>query len=313
MSRYSGGIIDAHHHYWEPGLGRQPWLRPGVTIPFRYGDYEPIKRDYLPPDLDRDAAGLNLVGSVTMETEWDPSDPVGEADYLDDLLRRFGRPDASIARAFLNGPNIEAMLDALVAHPIVRGIRHKPGQSGNPAEPQPTLLGDPAWQRGFAALGPRSLAFELQTAWWQLDEAAALFARHPEIQVVVNHAGLPADRSAEALAGWRAAIGRIARLPHVAMKISGIGLRGVPWIPQNNRPIVEGVAEAFGPDRIMFASNFPVDSLVGSYADIYNGFLDLTAGWSRAEQHAAFAGNAMRIYRLPPTLAAAPVVEGTDA
>lgn len=305
MSRYTGPIVDAHQHFWEPGLGRQPWLREGVAIPFRYGNYEALKRDYLPPDLLKDAAGLDIVGTVTMETEWEESDPVGEIEYTEGIAGRFGLPTAAVAHAPLRDATVRKTLDALAAHDIVRAVRHKPGQAAGPEQAsRPTLLSDPVWQRGFAALAAHGLGFELQTAWWHLDEAAALFARHPRIPVVVNHAALPSDRSPEALAAWRAAIGRIARLPHVSMKISGIGLPGVAWTAENNRPIVEGVTDAFGTDRIMFASNFPVDSLTGSYTDIYGGFLDLTAGWSRAEQLAAFAGNAVRIYRLPETLLA---------
>lgn len=302
MSRYTGPIVDAHHHFWEPRLGRQPWLRDGVAIPFRYGNYEAIKRDYLPPDLLNDAAGLDIVGSVTMETEWEEADPVGEIEYVEGIADRFGLPTAAVAHASLQDATVDETLEALAAHDIVRAVRHKPGQAAGPDRVRPTLLSDRAWQRGFAALAAHGLGFELQTAWWHLDEAGELFARHPETPVVVNHAALPSDRSPDALAAWRAAIGRIARLPQVSMKISGIGLPGVRWTAENNRPIVEGVTDAFGTDRIMFASNFPVDSLCGSYQDIYGGFLDLTAGWSRTEQLAAFAGNAVRTYRLPDTL-----------
>lgn len=94
----------------------------------------------------------------------------------------------------------------------------------------------------------------------------------------------------------------LAELPQVAIKISGIGLPGQPWTVANNRPIVEAVAEIFGPARIMFASNFPVDSLTATYAEIYGGFVEIAASWSAAEQLAAFAGNAVRLYRLPERL-----------
>ena len=90
MPAYEGPIIDAHHHFWEPELSRQPWLLPDANIPFRYGDYNAIKCSYLPPDLLRDAAGFNIVGSVTMETEWDLDDPVGEMVYT--TLRKEGSP-----------------------------------------------------------------------------------------------------------------------------------------------------------------------------------------------------------------------------
>lgn len=305
-ARYDGPVVDAHHHFWQPRLGHQPWLRPGASIPFRYGDYEAIKRDYLPPDLLRDAASActRLVGSVTMETEWDEDDLLGEVVWTEGVAAEHGLPSAVVARALLHHDDVEAALAALAERPLVRAVRHKPGQAGSPAAAAstPTLLSDPAWRRGFAALARHGFAFELQTAWWHLAEAAELFSRHPEVPVVLNHAGLPADRSAPALEGWRAAVRGIARLPHVSVKISGLGLPGVAWTADVQRPVVEALVEAFGADRVMFASNFPVDSLTATYEEVYGSFLEISAGWSRDEQRAAFAGTAVRTYRLPPAL-----------
>jgi predicted TIM-barrel fold metal-dependent hydrolase len=314
VSRYDGPVVDAHHHFWEPRLGRQPWLLPDARIPFRYGQYDAIKRDYLPDDLRRDAAsaGVRLVGSVTMETEWDEDDPVGEMRYTAgvaaaDAGAAHPLPNAAVAHALLERDDVDDVLGALAALPIVRAVRQKPGQASSPSTVGvvPTLLDDPAWRRGFARLADHGLHFELQTAWWELDRAAALFTAHPSVRVVINHAALPSDRSPSALGGWRAAVGRIAELPHVSMKVSGIGLPGVPWTAASNAPIVDGIVEAFGPARVLFASNFPVDSLTATYADIWNGFRTLTASWSPDDQLAAFAGNAVRVYRLDPALLSA--------
>lgn len=304
MSRYAGPIVDAHHHFWEPSKGRNPWLLPEARIPFRYGDYEAIKRDYLPPDLARDSAGFRVVSTVTMETEWDLDDPIGEIDHIEGVHARFGLPDAAVAHAVLADPGVEGVLEQLAERSIVPAVRNKPGQTTDAASAasHPNLLSDPAWQRGYALLERHGLDFELQTAWWHLDAARELAARHPGIGVTINHAALPSDRSREGIAGWSAALRRIAELDNVWLKISGIGLEGVPWTAENNRDIVERAADAFGAERIMFASNFPVDGLTGSYADIMGGFLEITDGWSDAEQHAAFAGNAVRRYRLDPSV-----------
>lgn len=308
MAIYDGPVIDAHHHFWEPALGKQPWLLPQAAIDFRYGPYDAIKRSYLPADLRRDAAdvGLDLVGSVTMETEWDLDDPIGEMRYNQDIAQRYGMPQAAVAHAVLHDPGVERVLEALAQMPIVRGVRHKPGQAPSAAQAasHPSLLTDPQWRAGFALLDRYGLSFDLQTAWWQMDEAYELLKAHPEQLVVINHAALPNDRSAEGIAGWTRAISLMASLPQVAIKVSGIGLRDVPWTAANNRVIVETITEHFGPERMMFASNFPVDSLTGTYAEIYGGFLELTDGWPYHEQLAAFAGNAVRLYRLDPALIA---------
>ncbi|SDS84925.1 amidohydrolase family protein [Microlunatus soli] len=306
MARYSGPIVDAHQHFWRPGNGRIPWLRPESRIDFRYGDYSAIKRDYLPPDLLRDAGDLRLVGSVWMETEWDRGDPVGEIRDLLGTRTRYGLPDAAVAHAVLADPDVDRTLAALRAETdLVRAIRNKPGQAPIPelATARPTLMSDPQWQRGYARLAAHGLGFELQTAWWHLDEALALTRSHPEIPIMINHAGLPADRSPEALSGWAAALRRIAAADQVAIKISGIGLPGRRWTVSDNRLIVDTVAEIFGTQRILFASNFPVDSLVASYREIYDGFLTITESWSPDEQRAAFIDNAIRLYRLDPAVA----------
>lgn len=306
MSRYAGPIVDAHHHFWEPSEGHQPWLRPGAAIPFRYGDYASIKRDYLPPDLQRDAesAGLRLVGSVTMETEWDASDLLGEIDHIEGVQARFGLPSAAIGRVELDSDDAPALLERMAARPIVRGIRHKPGQAANPslAAAEPTLMRDPLWRSRYAMLAELGLDFELQTAWWHLDEAIGLVRAHPDVRLTINHTGLPSDRSRSGIEGWAAALARIAALPQVWIKLSGIGLAGEPWTTEANREIVERTVETFGTDRVMVASNFPVDGLTGSYADIMGGFAELLAGASASEQLALFARNAVARYRLDPAI-----------
>lgn len=303
-SPYAGAIVDAHHHFWEPGLGKQPWLLPEAQIPFRYGNYESIKRSYLPTDLLADAEGFNIVGTVTMETEWNLDDPIGEMEYTQSIADRYGLPSAAVGHAVLRDTDVERVLARFAEMPLVRGVRNKPGQAPSAAEAlaQPSLLVDEDWQRGYALLDRYGLDFELQVAWWHFDEAAALAARFPETQIIINHAGLPSDRSDEGLAGWGRALRTMAAHENVAIKISGIGLPDTPWLVENNRVIVETIADVFGSDRIMFASNFPVDGLTGSYQDIYGGFVEITRDWSADEQRAAFLSNAVRFYRLPEEL-----------
>lgn len=304
MTHYTGAIVDAHHHFWQPELGRQPWLLPEASIPFRYGNYESIKRSYLPPDLLKDAAGFTIVGTVTMETEWDLDDPIGEMEYTEAVAAEYGLPTASVAHAVLADPAVESTIAKLAEFPLVRAVRNKPGQAATPAEAasKPNLLSDPQWQKGFSLLGRYGLDFELQTDWWHFVEASALAERFPGTQITINHTGLPSDRSREGIEGWSSALRLMARHENVAIKISGIGLAGVPWTVENNREIVETTAEIFGTDRIMFASNFPVDGLTGSYQDIYGGFAAIASAWSADEQRAAFIGNAVKYYRLPAEL-----------
>jgi len=142
------------------------------------------------------------------------------------------------------------------------------------------------------------LHFELQTPWWHLDAAVELAHDFPATPMVLNHTGLPSDRSVEALNGWRAAMARLAREPNVAVKISGIGLPGQAWTVANNGPIIPDTIAMFGTERCMFASNFPVDGLAGSFDGIFTGFKQATSALPAASRRQLFHDNAVRIYRL---------------
>ena len=294
-------IIDAHQHFWDLERNYLPWLCDKTPIPFRYGDYSAIRRNYMPADYRQDTRGFNVVGSVFVETEWDPRTPVAESRWVHELAEREGLPTVMVAQARLDRPDVAEVLAAHCDHPRVRGIRHKPTAASSPDKVfpgAPGSMGDPAWRRGFAQLAAHDLSFDLQTPWWHFEEAAELAASYPETQIVINHTGLPADRSEAGLAGWRRAMERVAAQPNVAVKISGIGVPGQPWSVEANRRVVLDTIEVFGVERCMFASNFPVDSRVASFETIVSGFLRLTEGFTPQERRRLFHDNAVRFYRM---------------
>ena len=193
------------------------------------------------------------------------------------------------------------MLAGHAAFPQVRGIRHKPTAAPSPDRVEssaPGSMGDPAWRRGYALLAKYGLSFDLQTPWWHLAEAAALARDFPDTPIILNHTGLPADRSAQGLAGWRRALASLAAEPNVALKISGLGQPGRPWTVAANGPIVRDAIAIFGVERCMFASNFPVDGLCADFDTIFSGFKTIVQGFAAAEQRRLFHDNALRIYRL---------------
>jgi predicted TIM-barrel fold metal-dependent hydrolase len=300
-------IIDSHHHFWDLSLGRHPWLAPDVLIPFRYGDYSAIKKNFMPADYRAISAGHNIVATVTMEGEWDEADPVAETRWMTGIARAHGTPAAHVARAFLHRDDAEEVLAGHAAFPLVRGIRHKPAAAPSPDRIEKGAAGsmsDPAWRRGYGMLARHGFHYELQAPWWHVDELLDLVAAYPETPVVINHTFLPADRSPEGIGGWRAALKRAASAPQVAIKISGIGLKNRPWTLEDNRAIIRETIEIFGPDRCLFASNFPVDGLCGSFDTIYSGYKQATADLPRADRLKLFHDNAIRVYRLSiPTLA----------
>jgi predicted TIM-barrel fold metal-dependent hydrolase len=185
--------------------------------------------------------------------------------------------------------------------PLMRGIRHKPKAAGDPREAKRGAAGsmdDPNWRKGYALLERFGLSYDLQTPWWHLNAAASLAADFPRTPIIINHTGLPADRSSEGLAAWRRALEAVAAEPNVVIKISGLGRAGLPWTVEANGPIIRDTIAIFGVERCMFASNYPVDSLAGSFDTIYRGFMTSVADLPLADQRKLFHDNAVRIYRL---------------
>lgn len=294
-------IVDAHQHFWDLERNYYPWLCDPEPIPFRYGDYSAIRQTYLPPDYRRDSAGFDVVKTVHIEAEHDRAKPLAETLWLEQIAAEYGMPTALVAHAQLDGDKAEQVLAAQAERPMVRGIRHKPAAAGSPEEAcrgAPGSMDDERWRRSYALLERHGLSFDLQTPWWHLDAAADLARDFPAIQIIVNHTALPSDRSDEGLAAWRRGLETVADCDNVALKISGLGRPGQPWTLEANGPVIREAIAIFGADRCMFASNYPVDRLAGSFKDIFSGFLAACAGMSGADRLALFHNNAERIYRL---------------
>lgn len=291
-------IVDAHQHFWDLQANYHPWLRDQPPVAFRYGDYSALRQNYLPERYFADVAPHQVVKTVYVEAEWDPANPVGETRYISNLRRETRFPTVMVAQARLDHDDCAAVLEQQSTFDFVRSIRHKPRANASPADAAPGGMTDTKWRTGFARLSPLGLRFDLQTPWWHLAEAAALARDFPATPIILNHTGLPSDRSAPALAGWKRAITTLASQPNAHIKISGLGQPGHEWTVDANRAVVLTAIEAFGVERAMFASNFPVDSLCASFDTIFSGFRKIVSGFSDGEQRALFHDNAVRIYAM---------------
>nr|WP_284506376.1 amidohydrolase family protein [Caballeronia sp. INDeC2] len=204
------------------------------------------------------------------------------------------------AQAWLDREDVDEVLAVYGRHPLVKGIRHKPA-----AVPRaqyrddfvaPGSMRDTKWRDGYAKLHAHGLLFELQVFWWHFGEAAELAGDFPGTTIVINHTGLPADRSEEGLHAWRAALERVAREPNVHLKISGICIPGQRWSVAANGPVVRTAIDMFGARRCSFASNYPVDGVVDRMSDIFDGFKEIVRGFSVEDRLRLFYDNAVRVY-----------------
>jgi predicted TIM-barrel fold metal-dependent hydrolase len=304
-------IIDTHHHLWN--IGEWFFSMPGTDGIRRYSRY--LFDEFL-ADLD---TGHDVRATVYMEA--DPMRPMYRIDGPP-ALRPLGEVEfatgvAAMAASGAFGPTrvaaaivahtrleeheatVRQALDAYrrVADERFRGIRQPTISSAIPG-----LYRDPRFRRGFALLEEYGLTFDALVGGQELADVADLAGAFPGTTIVLDHAGSPAGIDHDA---WLAGIRAVAAHPNVVIKLGGLGMEGlgdglagseqlaVVW-----RPYLQACIEAFGTDRCMFESNFPMDSEVCGYRTLWNAFARLTAGASLSEQRDLFALTASRVYRI---------------
>lgn len=294
-------FVDAHQHFQDIQQNYYPWLSDPDAPAKLEGDLTPIRRNYLVDDYRRDTATLAPIKTVHVQNGWNPSNPVGETRWLDALAERTGLPTAIVAHADLSAPDVEAVLKAHTAYRRVRGIRQILNWHQDPkfrVAARPDLLSDPIWRRGFALLRKYDLSFDLQIYWPQMAEAYRLAVDFPETTMLLNHFGMPVDRSPDGIRQWAAALKRLAQAPNVLVKLSGLGLGHPRWTPADTRPLLLRAIEIFGIERAMFGSNLPVDRLFGPPDEILAAFRQVTQQFSTAERRQLFQTNAEQTYRI---------------
>jgi len=293
-------FVDPHVHLWDLSHVRYPWLMPPFSDDGPNGSVEAIASNYGLDEYLADAGNWDVRGIVHIDAGAHPDDALKETEWLQAMADTRGMPNGIVGFAALEDPNLEALLAAHAAHKNVRGIRHIINWHPNPQRSYSTadITTSDAWMHGFGLLASYDLSFDLQAYPGQLAHLATLIARHPYTQVILDHTGMAIPADEDGWDVWRDGMAALARLPNVAVKISGMGFTWRPWDAAQARPYVLETIALFGTDRAMFASNFPTDKLFGSFDKHLDAYNAITAGFSETERAALFAGNANRIYRL---------------
>lgn len=312
-------IIDPHHHFYD---------RPGV----RYHFFD------LMADVGsgHNIRATVYMEARTMYRADDPPELrcVGETEFVNGMAAmgasglygpcRVAAGIVGYADCRL-GDGVAKVLDAQIeaGNGRFRGIRqisawHADPQANASASTAPAgLLTDPAFRKGFAALAPRGLSFDAWLYHTQLGELIDLARAFPGTTIVVNHIGGAigvgpfADKREEAFADWKRQIEELARCPNVVVKVGGLGMRMFGFdVAEGPRPPsseklaqawkrhIETAIAAFGPQRAMFESNFPVDKGSCSYGVLWNAFKRIAKDYSADEKAELFFGTAKRVYRV---------------
>jgi predicted TIM-barrel fold metal-dependent hydrolase len=297
-------IVDTHQHLWDLTKLRLPWLK---------GE-SPINRSFVMKDYLEAAEGLGVVKAVYMEVDVDPAQQVAEAEYVIDLCQQKKWPTcAAVMGGRPADPGFRQYIIRFKESPYIKGVRHiLPGPESGKA-----FFLEKPFLDGIRLLGELGMSFDLCLPPAALLDGAKLVDLCPDTRFILDHCGnadvkmfLPAERQESAekaraarrfVDQWRRGIAQLAQRKNLVCKISGI-IASVPkgnWSPEDLAPIVDHCLDSFGPDRVMFAGDWPVCTLGAPLRDWGLALRQIVRGRSLADQRKLWGENAMRFYRLP--------------
>ena len=294
-------IIDAHHHFWDLNKNYYPFLRDKIDPNFFLGNYETIRENYLPIDYINDSRNHNVVGTIHCEAEWDRNDQVGETRWLKDLSLNNKFPNAIVAHAWFHKKNSEEIIAEQASFDMVKGIRSKPITKFSQNSQEYLYEGsmqDINWRNGLKLLEKYNLNYDLRIPNWHLEEAVEIVRFIPNTKVIINHAGFPWNRTDEGMDYWRKGIKLMSLEPNTFIKLSEFGVKGEDWNYYQNKKIIHELIDLFGPQRCMFASNFPVSKIKISFDDLYKNYKKIVKDFSDDEKKWLFAKTASEVYNL---------------
>lgn len=292
-------IVDTHQHLWDLTKVRPPWLAGAGHL----------NRSHLMEEYLKEAEGLNVVKTVYMEVDVAEDDFLKEAEYVLDLCRRKDNP---MAGAVIGGrPAADGFKDYITrfkGSPYIKGVRHIP-RAG-----KTDFWSEKPFRAGIRLLGELGMCFDLCMPPQSLPDAAKLVDACPDTRFVLDHCGNADPRAfrapgKEADGGrapaheadpWRRDLAALAKRERVVCKISGIVARADKdhWKPDDLAPIVNHCIESFGPDRVIFASDWPVCTRVASLREWVHALKEIVRARSAEENQKLFHDNAVRFYGL---------------
>ncbi|HEY1678523.1 MAG TPA: amidohydrolase family protein [Candidatus Sulfotelmatobacter sp.] len=273
--------IDAHQHYWIYNPSEYDWIDHSMAA---------IRRDFLPDDLKPDLDREEFDGTVLVQTRqaWD------ETLWLLELASHSSEILGVVGWADLRSPDIRSSLKATAANPKLVGLRHIVQ-----SEPDDNFLLREDFLRGISTLEEFDLAYDVLIYARHLPLASEFVKRFPRQRFVLDHMAKPPIKTRE-IGPWSDGIRRLAEFPNVYCKISGLVTEAdwQHWTLDAITPYIDVAFEAFGPDRLMFGSDWPVCLVAASYRQVVASLKDYIQRFSPAVQDAVMGGNAQRFWRL---------------
>lgn len=289
--------IDAHHHLWDLSRIEYPWLMAKGEVRF-FGQPDPIRKDYLEEDFLEDA-GSFISRSVHIQVGARNGLEVDETCFINDCSKQTEGlfPSAAVVAVDCGQPDIRKQLDAHLSYPITRGARHMIGKSAEENPSLPTFIPE-VWVRNWQTLVAYNLSFDLQLTEDQYEKVLSALELVPKLRVAICHLASPWDRSSEGMIRWKTWMKRFAELPNTVMKISGLNMYTRQWDRLEFSRWADAALEVFGANRCMLGSNFPVDRLYVSYAELFDAWREIVSRCSTTEAEFLAGRTAKQFYRL---------------
>ena len=272
--------LDSHQHFWKYDATQYGWMKPEW----------PIRRDLLPGDLEPLLARCGLDGAIAVQAR----QTLEESRWLLELADAHPLIQGVVGWVDLRSERVEEQLARFAAHPRFVGVRHVVQD-----EPDDDFLLRPEFVRGIRALRQFQLRYDLLIFPKQLPAAIELVRRFPEQPFVLDHLAKPFIRDG-VLSPWREQIHTLATAPNVCCKISGMVTEAhwQHWRAADFRPYLDVVFAAFGPERLLFGSDWPVSLLAATYEQSFGLVNDYLAQFPTATRDQILGGNAAKFYGL---------------
>jgi L-fuconolactonase len=273
--------IDAHQHFWLYNPREYGWISDAM---------QSLRRDFLPEDLWREQACAGFAGAVTVQAR----QSLAETEWLLHLADRHESIKGVVGWVDLCSPDVREQLARFAAHPKLVGVRHVVQD-----EPDDAYMLRPDFLAGLACLSEFHLTYDLLLYPRHLPVACRVVERFPDQRFVLDHIAKPNIRDG-AIAGWAADLRALAQFANVWCKLSGMVTEADwhAWRPEDFRPYLDVVWEAFGPDRLMIGSDWPVCTVAGSYRDVLQIVVDYLQEYPEEEREKVLGSNATAFYGL---------------
>ncbi len=273
--------IDAHHHFWKYNSQEYAWINDSMSV---------LRRDYLPQDLRSAAETTGITGVISVQAR----QSVEETEWLLQFAHEYDLVRGVVGWAPLHNADVGAKLEEWTHHGWLKSVRHV-------VQEEPAgFLDDARFNEGVAALARYDLAYDLLIYGRQLEESIRFVDRHPKIRIILDHIAKPTIAAGKFDDFWKSQLNELAKRPNVACKFSGVltEVRDTTWDIEVIRDYWNAAYEAFGSERLMFGSDWPVCLLRCRYDQWVQTCEQLVSALSESEQESFWSRNAIHWYQL---------------